>query len=96
MLRISEGRGKGLKVAKVLVRRQPTDGLGVTELRVAVVLRSRALGPMLTASAGELWPFCARSVHDSAAHLDRPRPLVVPVKSIFSIVIPFIRDVQIS
>jgi hypothetical protein len=31
-----------------------------TELRMAVVLRSRPLGPMLTPPAGELWPLCVR------------------------------------
>jgi hypothetical protein len=31
-----------------------------TELRVALVLRSRALGPMLTSSAGELWSVLLR------------------------------------
>ena len=47
-----------------------------TELRTAPVLRSRAPGPVLTAPAGELRPFCARAVRDPLVYRprDRPRP----------------------
>ena len=43
-----------------------------TELRMAVVLRSRPLGPMLTPPAGELWPLCVRLQQKAALDGDRP------------------------
>jgi len=50
------------------------------ELRTVPFLRSRPLGPMLTAPPGELWPFRARffpSSHFGSFQPLRPRPLEI-------------------
>ena len=44
-----------------------------TELRMAVVLRSRPLGPMLTPPAGELWPLCVRLQQKAAVPMSEGR-----------------------
>jgi hypothetical protein len=41
---------------------------------MVLVLRSRALGPTLTAPAGELWPFRARLVRDARLRLSPASP----------------------
>ena len=53
------------------------------ELWIVLVLRSRALGPTLTAPAGELWPFRARFVRDARLRLSPASPFSFRAREFF-------------
>jgi hypothetical protein len=50
---------------------------------MVLVLRSRALGPTLTAPAGELWPFRARFVRDARLRLSPASPFSFRAREFF-------------